>query len=96
MPVQFARQAQRLEGRAAGEIVYAGAGRVPSQDVVTSPADRLRLLPVSEPADNCGLRKLSLRRADERPGSLGDLRSGAQLRTRRRATRRWRSSSGAR
>ncbi len=66
--IQFARQAQRLEGRAPGPIVYAGAGRISSQDALTPPAtDRLRLLPVSEPAGNCGLRKLSMRRADSDP-----------------------------
>ncbi|MBI4877505.1 MAG: VWA domain-containing protein [Acidobacteria bacterium] len=66
--LQFARQAQRLEGRTAGEIVYAGAGRVPKQDTLAWAAvPRLRVLPVSEPAENCGLRKLSLRRSHTDP-----------------------------
>ncbi len=66
--VRFAHQAQRLSGRAAGEIVYAGAGRVPKQDLAASiPTAGLRLLPVTEPPDNCGLRKISLRRSNNDP-----------------------------
>jgi hypothetical protein len=66
--IRFARQAQRLEGHAPGPIVYAGPGRISSEDAVTPPAtDRVRLLPVSEPGGNCGLRKLSMRRADSDP-----------------------------
>jgi hypothetical protein len=66
--VQFARQAQRLEGRVPGPIVYAGAGRISSEEALTPlAADRLRLLPVSEPGGDCGLRKLSMRRADSDP-----------------------------
>ena len=58
-----ARQAQRIEGRA-GDIVFAGAGRISREDVITpSAAGGLRVLPVSEPASNCGLRSLSLRRS---------------------------------
>ncbi len=60
--LRFAREAQRLEGRPVGEIVYAGAGRIPREDVAVATGGRLRVLPVSEPADNCGLRKISLRR----------------------------------
>jgi hypothetical protein len=66
--IRFGRQAQRLEGRAAGEIVYAGAGRIPKQDAAAPvSAARLRVLPIGEPADNCGLRRISLRRSHADP-----------------------------
>lgn len=68
--LRFARQAQRLSGRVAGEIVYAGAGRLPRQESAAAfPTERLRLLPVSEPPDNCGLRKISLRRSHDDPAA---------------------------
>jgi hypothetical protein len=68
--LRFARQAQRLSGRAAGEIVYAGPGRLPRQELAAAfPTERLRLLPVSEPPDNCGLRKISLRRSHDDPAA---------------------------
>lgn len=67
--IRFGRQAQRLEGRSPGEIVYAGAGRIPKQDAAAAvPAERLRVLPTSEPPDNCGIRKISLRRSHTDPG----------------------------
>ena len=68
--IRFGRQAQKLEGRTAGEIVYAGAGRIPKQAAAAPiPGERLRLLPISEPPDNCGLRKISLRRSHTDPGA---------------------------
>ncbi|MDP2996372.1 MAG: VWA domain-containing protein [Bryobacterales bacterium] len=66
--IRFGLQAQRLEGRSPGEIVYAGAGRVPKQDAAAQvSAARLRVLPIGEPADNCGLRRISLRRSHADP-----------------------------
>ncbi len=68
--LRFARQAQRLSGRGAGEIVYAGPGRLPRQELAAAfSTERLRLLPVSEPPDNCGLRKISLRRSHDDPAA---------------------------
>lgn len=62
--IRFGRQAQRLSGRTPGEIVYAGAGRIPKQEAsLPVSADRLRVLPIGEPPDNCGLRRISLRRS---------------------------------
>jgi hypothetical protein len=67
--IRFGRQAQRLEGHTPGEIVYAGAGRVPTHGVeAVVPGDRLRVLATGEPAENCGLRKISLRRSHADPG----------------------------
>jgi len=66
--IRFGRQAQRLEGHSPGEIVYAGAGRIPKQDAAAPvSAARLRVLPIGEPADNCGLRRISLRRSHADP-----------------------------
>lgn len=63
--LEFARQAQRLDTRAHGEVVYVGAGRVAEGEEIPprllSPA--LRVLPVSAALDNCGLRKIGLRRS---------------------------------
>jgi len=68
--LQVARQAQRLEGRSAGSIVYAGAGRVSKEESTwASVPGGLRVLPVSDPPVNCGLRGLSLRRAEGDPAS---------------------------
>ncbi len=65
---EFARQMQRLESRRAGEIIYVGASRIPRQESVEAPAgSNLRLIPVSQPADDCGLRKLGVHRAPEDP-----------------------------
>ncbi|HUQ93744.1 MAG TPA: VWA domain-containing protein [Bryobacteraceae bacterium] len=67
--MDFAAQALRLEGKRAGEIVYAGAGRMAQEslaDLPLMPAN-LRVLPVQGELENCGLRKLSLRRAPADP-----------------------------
>ena len=66
--IEFAQRAQRLQSQRAGEIVYAGAGRVPEQDATLSqtPAN-LRVLPVNAPQENVGLRKIGLRRSPESP-----------------------------
>lgn len=65
---EFARQMQRLQSRHPGEIVYAGAGRVERQEMQPVTAGgNFRLIAVSEPAGNCGLRKLEARRVPEDP-----------------------------
>ncbi|MCX6625130.1 MAG: VWA domain-containing protein, partial [Acidobacteria bacterium] len=65
---EFARQMQKLQSLRGGEIVYVGAGRIPSQEAWQPPAvAAVRLIPVSEPADNCGLRKIGVHRAPEDP-----------------------------
>ncbi|MBI3682221.1 MAG: VWA domain-containing protein [Acidobacteria bacterium] len=69
LSLDFAAQAVRLEGRRAGEIVYAGAGRLAPETLAEMPAlpANLRVLPVPSEVENCGLRKLSLRRAAADP-----------------------------
>ena len=62
----FARRTLELQARRPGEIVYAGAGRIKQEGSGAEAVPRLanlRLLPVNEVTDNCGLRRVSLRRA---------------------------------
>ncbi|MGH9559675.1 MAG: vWA domain-containing protein [Bryobacteraceae bacterium] len=68
--VEFARRAQQLQSQRAGEIVFAGAGRVP-EDQATFAAlpPNFRMLAVDGPAENVGLRKIGLRRAPDSPDS---------------------------
>ncbi len=67
--LEFARQALRLQGSSAGEIVFAGAGRVSSQQAeATTPAvPNLRVLPVRGALPNYGIRKIGLRRSAAGP-----------------------------
>src|SRR5215467_2189069 len=56
----FARQEQALGTHRLGEIVYVGPGRVatePHPSVAPSPKN-LRVLPVADSVENCGLRKI--------------------------------------
>jgi hypothetical protein len=62
--LRFATQAQRLQGKRGGEIVYAGAGRSAAEDTGFAGAlPNLRVLPVRGEMSNAGLRKISVRRA---------------------------------
>lgn len=65
---EFAQRAQKLQSQRAGEIVFAGAGRVPEDEatLTTVPAN-LRVLPVNSTAENVGLRKIGLRRSPATP-----------------------------
>ncbi len=61
---EFAQQAQRLQSERAGEIVYAGAGRVSEQQAdLTNLPTNLRVLTTGAPQENVGLRKIGLRRS---------------------------------
>ncbi|MGA3189981.1 MAG: VWA domain-containing protein, partial [Bryobacteraceae bacterium] len=62
--LEFAQRAQTLQARHAGEIVFAGAARVPENEAALSavPAN-LRILPVNGALENVGLRKVGLRRS---------------------------------
>ena len=65
----FARQAQNLNARRPGEIVFAGAGRIREQelDVPRPTLANLRVFPEREPIENCGLRKIGLHRSSTDP-----------------------------
>ena len=58
----FAQRIQGLGAQGEGEIVYAGAGRA-RQPGAASEVRNLRVLPVDEALENCGLREIGLRRA---------------------------------
>jgi hypothetical protein len=62
----FARRIQARNARRPGEIVFAGTGRVAEPDSLASseaPPRNLRVLAVSDNVENCGLRKIGLRRS---------------------------------
>jgi VWA domain-containing protein/aerotolerance regulator-like protein len=62
--LEFAQRAQKLQAQHAGEIVYAGAGRVPEEEAtLTAVPANLRVLPVDGAQENVGLRKIGLRRS---------------------------------
>ena len=66
--LEFAQRAQRLQSQRAGEIVFAGAARVPEEqaEIDNLPAN-LRVLLSSAPQENVGLRKIGLRRSPSAP-----------------------------
>jgi len=65
---EFAQRAQRLQSHSAGEIVFAGAGRIAEQDAqLIAPPPNLRLLPATQNGENVGLRKIGLRRSPAAP-----------------------------
>lgn len=66
----FARRLQTQAGRRAGEIVFAGAGRTGESDALTGPAPmprNFRVLMTPDTVENCGLRKIGLRRSASDP-----------------------------
>jgi hypothetical protein len=67
--LDFAVRAQRIEGKNAGEIVFAGAARLSQESVTEMPAppNNLRILPLQGAVENMGLKKLSMRRAAADP-----------------------------
>ncbi len=62
---EFARHTLAMGGGRAGEVVFAGSGRISERDQLTPDAvpPNLRVLPVADAAENVGLRKLGLRRS---------------------------------
>ena len=67
---QFAQRAQRLQSRRAGEVVFIGAGRVAESEAgFGGLASNVRILPVSSPQENVGIRKIGLRRSPAAPDS---------------------------
>jgi hypothetical protein len=66
----FARQVQQLSARRAGEIVFAGSGRVSESEMASLPTTsvpNLRVLALNDAPENCGLRKIGLRRSAADP-----------------------------
>ena len=59
----FARHIQAQDGRNAGEIAFIGAGRISESQSAVPPPHNLRLIPIPDPVENCGLRKIGARRS---------------------------------
>ncbi|HLH42707.1 MAG TPA: VWA domain-containing protein, partial [Bryobacteraceae bacterium] len=67
--LEFAQRAQALQSRRPGEIVYAGAGRVPEpQASLDSLPPNLRILLSGPPRENVGIRKMGVRPSPAQPG----------------------------
>jgi Aerotolerance regulator N-terminal/von Willebrand factor type A domain len=67
---EFARQIQSLSARRVGEIVFVGSGRVSEAEnasLSTMRVQNLRVLPINDTPENCGLRKIGLRRSATDP-----------------------------
>jgi hypothetical protein len=70
--LDFARQLQRRSGSFAGEIVYAGPGRISAAEAnnMTLPEmPAFRVLAVSDAIENCGLRSVGARRSPTDKGT---------------------------
>ncbi|HTS75895.1 MAG TPA: VWA domain-containing protein [Bryobacteraceae bacterium] len=67
--IAFAQRAQKLQSQRAGEIVFAGAGRIKEDEPAFAPPSNLRVLPVNSTQENVGLRKIGLRRSLSDPDS---------------------------
>ncbi len=64
----FARHVQSQTGRREGEIAYIGTGRTAEHDpAAAAPPRNLRLLLVPDAIENCGLRKIGMRRSAADP-----------------------------
>jgi von Willebrand factor type A domain/Aerotolerance regulator N-terminal len=66
----FARHIQSQTGHRLGEIAYVGPGRTAEHDpAAAAPPRNLRLLMVPDAIENCGLRKIGMRRSTEDPST---------------------------
>ena len=63
----FAQHVLSQDGRNRGEIAFAGSNRTVDPDAGAAPPPNLRALLVNDPVDNCGLRKIGLRRSAADP-----------------------------
>lgn len=61
--IGFAERAQKLQSQRAGEIVFAGVGRVEENGDLFAVPPNFRLLAVNSTQENVGLRKIGLRRS---------------------------------
>jgi hypothetical protein len=68
LALEFAQRVQKLQAQHAGEIVFAGAGRVPEDESsLASLPSNLRVLQINGALENVGLRKIGLRRSTSVP-----------------------------
>ena len=63
--LRLAQSVQRNHAKSAGEIVFAGAGRIPESEnfTLSLPPAKLRLLPVRGRVDNVGIKRIGVRRS---------------------------------
>ena len=61
----FAKRTQQLSTNRAGEIIYAGPGRIIETDEAIPAVRNLRVLPVPDAIANCGIRHIGLRRSPD-------------------------------
>jgi hypothetical protein len=61
--LEFAERAQKLQPQRAGEIVFAGVGRVAENETALAAPSNFRMLPVNATQENVGLKKIGLRRS---------------------------------
>jgi hypothetical protein len=68
--IRFAQQSQGQTAGRAGEIVYAGPGRIAARDAANGipRVAALRILNVADPDENCGLRSVGARMSQAQPG----------------------------
>src|SRR6202167_1553033 len=59
----FARQIQTESGRRAGEVVFVGTGKLAERDPAKLGLRNLRFLSVPDAIENCGLRRIGVRRS---------------------------------
>src|ERR1039457_6013565 len=59
----FARQIQAQSGRRAGEVVFVGTGKLAEREPGKLGLRNLRFLSVPDAVDNCGLRRIGVRRS---------------------------------
>ena len=59
----FARQLQAESGRRAGEVVFVGTGKIAEREAATPGLRNLRFLAVPDAVENCGLRRVGVRRS---------------------------------
>ncbi|PWU07794.1 MAG: hypothetical protein C5B51_09045 [Terriglobia bacterium] len=63
--MSFARRIQSQTGRRAGEIAFVGTGRTVETDSTNTTMPRnLRVIPIADNIENCGLRKIGIRRSN--------------------------------
>ncbi len=66
--LDFAAQAQKVQAQRPGEIVFVGAGRIPSDQAARlNPPANFRLIAIDGPTEHVGLRKVSVHRATDDP-----------------------------
>ena len=63
----FARQIQTQSGRRAGEVVFVGTGNLAEREPGTLGLRNLRFLSVPDAVENCGLRRIGVRRSAADP-----------------------------